>query len=137
MHKSGLFTEMNVVELCLIASSTSPLEWTEDIISPYKLFGKSIFGNSLIPLNREYSMSLIDAIVGTGLCESNSEARNCIKGGGIMVNRVKVKDTSFKIDKMSALPNLDAVVIEKGKRNYGIIEFCDDFCLLTKTNNSL
>lgn len=125
MHPSGLFSLVSTGELCRMAATFPPSEWPIDIISPSSLGKLSIFGHSQTAMWRENSMTIIDALVTTNLCESNTLARTAIKGNAVSINRVKVKDINYILTKKDALSNLDAIVLENGKRNYGIIELCD------------
>ena len=66
----------------------------------------------------------MDALLWTQLCESKGEVRRAIKNNGIMVNRKKMTDPNYVLTMKDALPNIDAIVLENGKYNFGIIEMC-------------
>ncbi len=57
-------------------------------------------------------ISLLDALVLTGLCQSKRDARTNISGGGVSVNGEKVTDENFMIEIG------EYAVIKKGKKSY-------------------
>lgn len=75
-------------------------------------------------MDKTKEIGIIDALVWCGLCESNGEARKAIKNNGVMVNRQRISDFSLMLSQQNALTNLDAIVLERGKYNFGIIELC-------------
>lgn len=104
-----------------IASSLPPKEWPKNVLAPITGLKISIFGTRhFFPSGG--IISLIDALILVGLCKSKGEARNYIESGAVSISGIKTRDTLKIITAADALPNLDAVVIELGKRNYGIIE---------------
>lgn len=115
--------KMSVVDKCEIASTISPEDWMEEILWPQYGQSHSIFGDRHVAMDRENSIGLIDALVWTKLCESNGEARKAIRNNGIRVNRKIVNNIGLKLDKSFAL-KCEAIVLEFGKYNFGIIELC-------------
>jgi tyrosyl-tRNA synthetase len=114
---------MKPVEACQIVSENPPSEWPEEVLYPYD--GASIFGNTAHQaMDRTRTISLIDALMWTGLCESKGEIRKAIKNNGIMVNRKKMTDYTYVLSAKDACPKVDAIVLEFGKYNFGIIELC-------------
>lgn len=117
---------LNVVELCKIASQKSPREWDSRVITTPVSFsgrlGYSIFGSSHIEIASDYAISLIDALVETKLSESNGQARNSIKSGAVRINGNKCTDVAKILSQQDMIPALESIVIENGKKNYGIIE---------------
>lgn len=134
---------MTLVEACFHASQLPPQEWTMETLTAYpsgaflktfvletgesvRIRGRtfqSIFNHSAMA--RERTVSLIEALVWTGLTSSNGDARRAIKAGAIRLNSKQIRDDKRILSAMDALPNLDAIVIENGCYNYGIIELCD------------
>lgn len=120
---------LGTVKRCEIASELSPEEWPEEILWPSpspmnKHYFGSIFGNHHNSIWREKTISLIDALVFTELCSSNGEARKSIRNNAVMINRVKCNDISRILTSKDRLSKLDAIVLENGKYNFGIIEMC-------------
>lgn len=110
---------------CIMASATPPDKWDISILDPLGKNKLSIFGFSHVYMCRTFSKSLIECLVWTRICESNGQARNAIRNNAVSVNRVKIKDVSYIISVKNVLTNIDAIVIEHGKYNFGIIELCD------------
>jgi len=115
---------MTVVEKCQMTSEIDPSQWSEEVLWPLPKLSISIFGHQQVAMDREKSIKLIEALEWTGLCPSLGEARKAIKNKGVRVNRKVVLDTSMVLTKNNVLPNLDAIVLERGKYNFGIIEMC-------------
>ncbi len=126
-----------IVEACQIVSENPPSEWPEEVLYPYyhegiyheppyakRIYGASIFGHQHVAMDRTRTISLIDALMWTGLCESKGEIRKVIKNNGIMVNRKKMTDYNYILSANDACPKVDAIVLEYGKYNFGIIELC-------------
>ena len=114
---------MKIVEACRFVSENPPSEWSEDVLYPYK--GASIFGNTAhVAMDRTRTISLADALLWVELYPSKGEIRKAIKNHGVMVNRKKLTDMNYILSEKDALPNLDAIVLEAGKYNFGIIEMC-------------
>lgn len=60
-------------------------------------------------------IGLLNLLVETGICKSNSEGRNLVKGGGISINDEKVSDPSMTV----SLQELkDEIIIQKGKKTF-------------------
>ena len=60
-------------------------------------------------------IGLLNLLVETGICKSNSEGRNLVKGGGISINDEKVSDPSMTV----SLEELkDEIIIQKGKKTF-------------------
>lgn len=60
-------------------------------------------------------IGLLNLLVESGLCKSNSEARNLIKGGGISLNDEKVKDATITVP-FEDIKN--ELIIQKGKKTF-------------------
>lgn len=115
---------MTVVERCVMASECPPSEWLEELLWPIPKEPVSIFGHNQTAMCRDFSIKLTEALVLTNLCESLGDARRAIKGNGIRLNSQRVTDTELVLTKEHALTNIDAIVLERGKFNFGIIELC-------------
>lgn len=115
----------NVADLCAIAGEKKPTEWPTAIVQPYNRAGNSIFGHQLVPVARDIEMGIIDALIYTLLCESKGEAHRAFKANGIRLNGVKASDPKQVLSAADAIPHLDAIVLEFGRGNYGVIELCD------------
>lgn len=61
--------------------------------------------------------SLVNVLVGTGICKSKREANEFISNGAIYVNSDIVKDNTFEINKAVAMDG-SIIVIRKGKKKY-------------------
>lgn len=114
---------LGVVDKCIMASELPPSEWSEQILWPDR-DGITIFGFQQVAMSRNNSISIVDALLWTGLCDSGGEIRKAMKNNGIRVNRQLIKDINLKLTSAHALPNIDAIVLEFGKFNFGIIEMC-------------
>jgi tyrosyl-tRNA synthetase len=115
---------VTVVEKCQMVSELDPSQWAEEVLWPVGKTQRSIFGNEQVAMDREKTIALIDALEWTGLCGSKGDARKAIRNNGVRVNRRVVTDINRVLTKTDALPNLDAIVLEFGKYNFGIIELC-------------
>ena len=62
----------------------------------------------------EKNVSVIDALVQTGLASSNSDARRAISQGGVSVNKVKVEDEELRVQD---LLHGEFALISKGKKS--------------------
>lgn len=117
---------MSVVDRCFMACEQPPEQWSEEVLWPLPQDMRiSIFGHSQIAMARNLTKTLVAALVDTGLCASNGQARTAIRNNAVMVNRKKCKDVNRVLTGQDALKNIDAITIENGKYNFGIIELCD------------
>lgn len=114
--------QLTVVDLAVIVSEQSPEQWPEEVLWPLRKEPVGIFGYAQIAMASDRTKTLLAALVETGLCASNGQARTAINSNAVMINRVKCRDVSRVLDARDALPNLDAIVIEHGKLNFGIVE---------------
>ncbi len=114
---------MTVTDKCTMVSELPPHEWCVEVFWP-DFQGIPIFGNRQSAMGREHKISLMEALISTGLCDSMGNARKAIRGNGIRVNRKIINDISRILTKEDALPNIDAIVLEFGKYHFGIIELC-------------
>jgi tyrosyl-tRNA synthetase len=69
----------------------------------------------------EEGIDIVSFLAETGIFPSKGEARKMVQGGGILLNKEKIGDINFKIDK-SALLSGNYIVIQKGKKNYFLIK---------------
>ena len=111
-------------EAAQMASKWPPSGWPAEILLPIGGQPVSIFGHAHVSMDRSKTVSLIEGLVWTGLAPSNGQARTAILNNAVMLNRVKIKDINRILSAQDALPNIDAIVIENGKYNFGIIELC-------------
>jgi tyrosyl-tRNA synthetase len=112
----------SVVDKCIIVSEKHPNEWPQEVLWP-DLDGVTIFGHSQVAMGRENTIKLMEALIWTQLCDSMGDARKAIRGNAVRVNRKVVSDINYVLDGSMALP-CDAIVLEFGKYNFGIIELC-------------
>lgn len=105
-------------------SEKDPSEWSEEVLHPIPKESVSIFGFQHVAMDRTKTITLIDALEWTELCSSKGEARKSIRNNGVRVNRRIVTDINRVLTKEDILPNLDAIVLESGKFNFGVIEMC-------------
>jgi tyrosyl-tRNA synthetase len=109
-----------------MASELPPEKWVDQILWPIPQDPRlSIFGHSHIAMARDFEKSLVDALVDCGLSPSKGQARTSVKNNAVMINRVKCNDISRILTNSDSLLNIDAIVIENGRHNFGIIEMCD------------
>lgn len=114
----------SMVDKCMLVSSLPPDQWPIEVLWPQRKTGTLIFGDNQVAMDRETSIKLLDALIWTNLCDSLGDARKAIRGGGVRVNRKVTKDINAILTKSDTLPNIDAIVLEFGKYNFGIIELC-------------
>ncbi len=69
----------------------------------------------------EQGIDIVSLLADTGIFPSKSEARKMVQGGGVSVNRQKIADINYTIDK-SALIADNYIIIQKGKKNYYLIK---------------
>jgi len=115
---------MNTVDL-LTPPMTPPVIWPVEALYPIPGEPVSIFGYNHVAWARESVQTLRDAIVHCGLVASYNTAERMISSGAVRVNGRKCVLRNTILSQLDALPNLDAIVIEVGRYNFGIIEFCD------------
>jgi len=106
-----------------MVSELPPDQWVEEVLWPDH-DGVPIFGFQQTAMDREKTVTLLEALIWTNLCDSLGNARKAIRNNGVRVNRKVCQDINRVLTKADALPNLDAIVIESGKFNFGIIELC-------------
>lgn len=70
----------------------------------------------------EESLTLIDALVKTGLFQSKGAARKEIPAGGVYVNNERITDPAFIMNSTHLIANT-AIVIRKGKKTYHVAKF--------------
>ncbi len=109
----------------MLVSTLPPDKWTIDVLDPTGKLPISIFGYNHVAMDRNKSMKLLDVLLWTGLSTSLGEAKKAMMNRGVRVNRTIVSDFNTILSKDNALPNIDAIVIELGKFNFGIVEMCD------------
>ena len=69
----------------------------------------------------EEGIDIVSFLAETGIFPSKGEARKMVQGGGILLNKEKIGDINFKIDK-SALLSGNYIVVQKGKKNYFLVK---------------
>lgn len=67
-------------------------------------------------------VSIVDALVNTGICSSKREARELVTGNSISINGDKINDLDFIINKSIAIEN-KYVIIRRGKKQYYLIRY--------------
>lgn len=80
---------------------------------------KSCF-NGVPSIDMEEDTQILNALVAVGAASSNREARQFVTGGSVLINGVKVTDTSYVVSKENAFGK-QATVIRRGKKNYYVI----------------
>ena len=70
----------------------------------------------------EEGLSLIDAVVESGLAKSKGDARRGIKQGSIYVNNNRVDDIEYKLTSKD-LASESVIVLRSGKRKYALLRF--------------
>ncbi len=71
--------------------------------------------------NLQTGVDIVSFLTDTKIFESKGEAKKMLLGGGISINKLKVEGTAFKIDN-SGLLNQKYLLIQKGKKNYWLVE---------------
>ena len=66
------------------------------------------------------TVDLVSFLAGCNIFSSKGEARKCIQGGGVSINRQKVEEVSFAISESLLLHN-KYLLVQKGKRNYYLV----------------
>lgn len=75
-----------------------------------------------LPLSALESLSLVDALVQTKLCNSKGMARKDIESGGIYINGDRVTEVPLLLSE-SHLLHGKFIALRKGKKNYALIVF--------------
>jgi tyrosyl-tRNA synthetase len=70
----------------------------------------------------EGGMSLVDALVASGLVPSKGQARTTITQGGAYVNNVRVADVDARLGRDDLLHGR-YLVLRRGSRNYHLLRF--------------
>ncbi len=73
-----------------------------------------------VALESADGLTLVDAVVRTGLAKSKSEARRAIEQGGIYVNQERVKDVARTLGPSDWLGG-GHLLLRKGKKDYGLL----------------
>jgi tyrosyl-tRNA synthetase len=66
------------------------------------------------------ALTLVDALVRTGLTKSKSEARRAIEQGGVYVNQQRVKEGERRIEAVDWLADQN-LLLRKGKKDYALL----------------
>ncbi|MBU3676707.1 MAG: tyrosine--tRNA ligase [Chitinophagaceae bacterium] len=69
----------------------------------------------------ENQVKLLDVLAQTGIMPSKGEARKMLQSGAIGINKVKISDVEFTLNKNHLLQN-QYILIQKGKKNYYLLE---------------
>lgn len=107
---------------CVVASSRPPQKWPASVLAPINKSGASIFGDAHTYYAEDRIPTLVQALVDCNLAPSNSAATRAIKNQGVKINGVRCSDPKRQLVKEDILANIDAIVIENGKFNYGIVD---------------
>lgn len=67
-------------------------------------------------------LSLIDSLVGVGLCKSKGEARRAIGENSIYVNNVRATDVDYRLTR-NDLASETMIVLRRGKKRYAVLRF--------------
>jgi tyrosyl-tRNA synthetase len=78
-----------------------------------------------VPSIEASEISLLDALVETGLASSKSDARRNVQGNAVLVNGDRISDINFTL-KPSDFIEDEFVVLRKGKKNYAIVKRLQD-----------
>ena len=129
-HKESRLAQRRLAEeVTRLVHGEAGLEKAESIT-------KAVFSGDVASLNKyeiadafkedtvidvEGDISIIEALVKTGLAQSNSEARKLIQGGGVSVNSLKVSDFNQVLTKEGAIDSTYSF-IKKGKKNHALIK---------------
>ena len=65
--------------------------------------------------------NVVDLLAEVGLCQSKSEARKLVQGGGISVNGEKITNFQFVVKKENAIDGMYSF-IKKGKKNHALVK---------------
>ena len=115
---------LSAVERCEMVSSKPPNEWSEQVLWPMHKQPIGIFGYNQTAMGSDYRVGIIEALEWTQLAPSKGQARTAIRAGAVRINGERCADEKRVLTASDALPNLSAIVIENGRRNFGVIEVC-------------
>ena len=76
-----------------------------------------------VELGNNKNISIVDAIVLTGIAPSKGQARTLITQGGISLNDEKITDTTYTLSEKDFKDGF--LIIKKGKKNYHKIEMVE------------
>ena len=116
---------MTVIDKCRMMSELDPGEWVEEVLCPISGDVNGVLGNAQVAMWRDRTVGLVEGLEWTGLCGSKGEARRAIKACGVRINGKRCDDIKRNLTSGDALRNVDAIVLEFGRKNYGVIEMCD------------
>ena len=81
-----------------------------------RTFEEGTSGDALPTFAAPDRITIVDALIGLGMCASKGEARRLIQGGGARVGGEKVSDEA-----MTITVGPDPVAIAAGKKNHGLL----------------
>jgi tyrosyl-tRNA synthetase len=91
----------------------------EDLLSVFEGVPQVEIGKSEL----EKGINVIDFFSDkTQIFSSRGEAKKMIQGGGVFVNKIKIEDVSFSVNKMMLLRE-KYILAQKGKKNYYLVKF--------------
>ena len=71
--------------------------------------------------NLDNTVDIISFLADTKILASKGEAKKMIQGGGVSINKLRVEDVEFKINKEQLL-NTKYLLVQKGKKNYWLVK---------------
>lgn len=71
--------------------------------------------------NLDNTVDIISFLADTKILASKGEAKKMVQGGGISINKLRVEDVEFKINKEQLL-NTKYLLVQKGKKNYWLVK---------------
>ena len=81
-----------------------------------RTFEEGTSGEALPTFAASHRITIIDALIGLGMCTSKGEARRLIQGGGARIDGEKVES-----DEAWITPTADGVRISAGKKKHGLV----------------
>lgn len=71
--------------------------------------------------NLDNTVDIISFLADTKILASKGEAKKMVQGGGVSINKLRVEDVEFKINKEQLL-NTKYLLVQKGKKNYWLVK---------------
>ena len=81
-----------------------------------RTFEEGSAGEALPTMTATHRITIIDALIGLGMCASKGEARRLIQGGGARIDGEKVDN-----DEAWITPTAEGVRISAGKKKHGLV----------------
>jgi tyrosyl-tRNA synthetase len=122
IHSDEDFERVLRVSQLLFDQKMSPETLRSMDLATIKAVQKEISSPNLDFSEIENGIGIVDFLVKTNVCQSNTDARNSLKGNAISINKTKISDANFQLTKNDLLHNA-FLFVENGKKNKFLIHF--------------